>query len=100
MAACVSPLIALFTAVALAAALRLESCHVLPALCHDREQGWRYLDGRAGWQSAEVDVFYAGAWLLGISCNGRHYWVWPDSAERDALWRFRRCCRSLPVRHR
>ncbi|WP_144062959.1 hypothetical protein [Litchfieldella anticariensis] len=59
---------------------------------------WQYRDAMdSPWQDVSVKVTYLGPWLIALAMDGRHYWLWPDSAPPQVLRDLRRNLVAHPV---
>jgi toxin CptA len=52
--------------------------------------------GTSDWRRVAVRCDYLGPWLIGLRLEGRRLWLWPDSAEPDALRALRRLLVAPP----
>ncbi|WP_136246901.1 hypothetical protein [Halomonas borealis] len=56
---------------------------------------WRGEVGMA-WQDMPLRCDYLGPWLIGLRLAERRLWLWPDSADPEALRQLRKVLHSLP----
>ena len=81
--------------VAVARRRRTGQLRLATAGSGETSAAWRDHPDEA-WRPVALRCDYLGPWLIGLRVEGRRLWLWPDSADGEALRRLRRELLPLP----